>query len=84
MSTLNPPPDRLTAVFRDVFDDASLVLRDDLQASDVDNWDSLTHIDLIVAVEKEFRIRFTTREVQSLQNVGDLRALIAKKTSDPR
>ena len=60
---MNDVHTRLTAIFRDVFEDESLVLRDDLTAEDVENWDSLTHINLIVAIEKEFRIRFTTAEV---------------------
>ena len=72
---------RLTAIFRDIFDDESLVLRDDLTAEDVENWDSLTHINLIVAIEKEFRIRFTTAEVSGLKNVGELEALIAAKVN---
>ena len=59
-----------------VFDDDSLELHADLTANDVDNWDSLTHINLIVAIEKEFRIRFTTSEVSGLKNVGELEALV--------
>ena len=69
----------LTNVFRDVFDDESLVLRPDLTASEVENWDSLSHIDLIVAVERQFKVRFTTAEVTSLKNVGELAILIQKK-----
>lgn len=72
---------RLTAVFQDVFDTDSLALRRDMTAADIDEWDSLTHINLIVAVEKEFRIRFTTPEIANLQNVGELMDLIARKTS---
>jgi len=72
---------RLTAIFRDIFDDESLVLRDDLTAEDVENWDSLTHINLIVAIEKEFRIRFTTAEVSGLKNVGELEVLVAAKVN---
>jgi len=72
---------RLTSVFRDVFDDGSLTLRPDLTADEVENWDSLTHIDMITAVEHEFAIRFTTGDVSSMKNVGDLIALIQKKTS---
>jgi len=53
MTQMNDVHTRLTAIFRDVFDDESLVLRDDLTAEDVENWDSLTHINLIVAIEKE-------------------------------
>lgn len=72
---------QLDAVFRDVFDDSSLEIRDDMTAAGVEGWDSLSHINLIVAVEKEFRIRFTTAEVRGLNNVGDFVALIAKKTA---
>ena len=69
----------LTNVFRDVFDDESLELRPELAAPDVENWDSLSHIDLIVAVERQFKVKFTTAEVTSLKNVGELAALIQKK-----
>lgn len=72
---------RLTSVFRDVFNDDTLTIRPDLTASDVENWDSLSHIDMITAVEREFAIRFTTGEVSSMKNVGDLITLIQKKTS---
>lgn len=72
---------RLTSVFRDVFNDDTLSLRPDLTADEVENWDSLTHIDMITAVEYEFKIRFTTGDVSSMKNVGDLMALIQKKTS---
>jgi acyl carrier protein len=70
---------RLTAVFRSALDDESLVLSPDLTANDVATWNSLSHIDLIVAVEKEFRIRFTTAEVSGLKNVGEMEALIGAK-----
>jgi acyl carrier protein len=70
---------RLQGIFRDIFDDDSIVLRDDMTAADVHNWDSLNHIDLIVAVEREFKIKFTTADVTSLKNVGQLLALVDKK-----
>jgi acyl carrier protein len=66
---------------RKVFDDATLAVDRTTTAQDVDGWDSLTHINLIVAVEREFKIRFTTSEVQGLKNVGDLIDLIARKTT---
>jgi acyl carrier protein len=71
----------LTAIFRDVFDNPSLVLHNDLTAADVENWDSLNHIDLIVAVERKFNIKLTTREVSSLKNVGQLADLAEKKVA---
>ncbi len=69
----------LTRVFRNVFNDESLILRPDLAAPDVENWDSLSHIELIVAVERQFRVKFTTAEITSLNNVGDLARLIQRK-----
>jgi acyl carrier protein len=71
--------ERMQTVFRDVFDDEGLVLRDDLTASEVENWDSLTHINLIVGIERKFKVKFTTAEVGSLKNAGDLAALVRKK-----
>ena len=71
--------ERIQEAFRDIFDDNSIVLRDDMTAADVENWDSLNHIDMIVAIESEFKIRFTTAEVTSLKNVGELMALVDKK-----
>ncbi len=72
---------RITETFRNVFDDSALVLSDDMTAEDVDQWDSLSHINLIVALEREFRIKFTTGEVSKLKNVGELTSLIQRKTS---
>jgi len=71
--------ERMQAVFRDVFDDEGLVLRPEMTAEDVETWDSLTHINLIVAIEREFKVKFTTAEVASLKNVQDLAALVEKK-----
>lgn len=71
--------EELTGVFRGIFDDESLVLRDDLTAKDVDGWDSLSNIDLVVAVEKQFKIKLTTRDVVALKNVGELVRLVGQK-----
>lgn len=70
---------RLTAVFRDVFDDPSLGISDSTTADDIDDWDSVNHITLIAAVETEFRISLSTREVKNLGNVGDFMKLIESK-----
>lgn len=72
---------RLTAVFRNVFGNETLSLSSATTAQDVDGWDSLMHINLIVAIEREFKIRFTTREITALRNVGDLIDLITRKPS---
>jgi acyl carrier protein len=69
----------LTAVFHDVFQDPSMILRDDLTAADVDSWDSLTHIHLIIAVERAFRVKFSLADISGLKNVGQLIALIDLK-----
>jgi len=70
--------ERLTKIFLDVFD-AEVILGDQTTAADVDGWDSLSHIRLILAVEKEFGVRFAASEVGMLKNVGELVALITAK-----
>ena len=70
---------QLTGVFRQVFDDDTLELHEAMTAKDVPDWDSLNHINLIVAVERSFRVKFTTREISALAKVGDLVALIGAK-----
>jgi acyl carrier protein len=71
--------DKLTSVFRKTLFQPTLELQEGLTAADVDGWDSLSHINLIVAIEKEFRIKITTREVRSMKNVGDLIRVIEGK-----
>jgi acyl carrier protein len=70
-------------VFREVFDDPALLLNDRMTAEDVDGWDSLAHIDLIVAIEKRLGVRFATVEISRLKddgaNVGNLLELVARK-----
>jgi acyl carrier protein len=70
---------KLNAVFRDVFDDESITVTDSTTARDIDGWDSLNHVNLIVAVEKAFAIKLTTREATTLGDVGELVRLIEKK-----
>ena len=67
---------RLTQIFEDVFDDDSIQVSAALTARDVDGWDSLTHIRLILTIEKAFKIKFSTSEIGKLENVGDLVSLI--------
>ena len=69
----------LAKVFENVFDDESISLTPELSAKDVDGWDSLTHIRLILSVEKAFKIKFTTSEIGKLENVGGLVALIKER-----
>lgn len=72
---------KLTAIFRDIFEDDHLTIQDDTTADDVEGWDSLTHVNLLVAVEKGFGIRMSTREVKGMRNVGDFLNLISQKTA---
>lgn len=66
-------------IFRDILDDEEIVLEDSTTADDVEGWDSLTHIQLIVAIEKQFKIKFTSKEILSWRNVGDMLDSIAAK-----
>ena len=70
---------RLQEVFRDVFDDSRIVIGPNTTAADIDDWDSLEHINLIAAVEKEFSMRFTMREVSSMRNVGEMMQIISQR-----
>lgn len=70
---------RLTAVFRDVFDDDGIELSDRTTADDIEAWDSLEHITLISAVEKEFKMRFTMKEVSGMKNVGEMISIVAER-----
>ena len=66
-------------IFRDILDEESLNLTRETTANDVDGWDSLTHIQLIVAIEKHFNVKFSSKEILSWKNVGELLdSLIAK------
>ncbi|MBR1508695.1 MAG: acyl carrier protein [Eubacterium sp.] len=64
--------ERLNEVFRDVFDDEDITVNDATTADDIEDWDSLEHINLVVAVEKEFGIKFNMGEVNSFKNVGEM------------
>jgi len=71
---------RLAEIFQDLFDEDSIQLTPKLSAKDVDGWDSLTHIRLILTVEKAFKVKFSTSEIGKLENVGDLVSLIKART----
>ncbi len=70
---------RLTEVFRNVFDDDEIVLTADTSAKDIEDWDSLEHINLIAAVEKEFKMRFTVKEVSGMKNVGEMAQIVCER-----
>jgi acyl carrier protein len=71
--------ERLQAVMRDVFDRPDIVVRREMTAADVEEWDSLTHVNLVVAAEKEFGLHFTLAEIRPLKNVGEMLDLIRRK-----
>ena len=70
---------QLTGIFHDVFDDATLALAPEMTAADVAEWDSFNHINLIVAIESKFGIKFQSAELESMQTVGHLAEMIDKK-----
>jgi len=73
--------DTLTEVFRQVFDDPEIELTPQTTADDIEGWDSLSHVNLIMAVETRFDIRFKPKEVLSFKNVGDLTRCVDSKLS---
>ncbi|MCQ2523337.1 MAG: acyl carrier protein [Lachnospiraceae bacterium] len=64
--------EKLNEIFRYVFDDEEIVVSDSTTAADIEDWDSLEHINLVVAVEKKFSIKFNIGEVNNFQNVGEM------------
>jgi acyl carrier protein len=72
---------RLTPIFRDVFSDDALVVSEGMSAADVPTWDSLSNINMIIAVEKAFGVKFSIKDVRNLKNVGELLELIKRKAA---
>ena len=70
---------RLNEVFQDVFDDDSITVTERTTAADIEDWDSLSHITLVSAVEDEFRMKFSMKEVVEMKNVGEMVAIIAAR-----
>ncbi|MEG1875991.1 MAG: acyl carrier protein [Lachnospiraceae bacterium] len=71
--------ERLNGVFRDVFDDDSITVTETTTADDIEDWDSLEHINLISAVEQEFSVKFTMGQVVTMKNVGEMAAIIMEQ-----
>ena len=69
----------MTAIFHDVFDNDDIVVTPELTAADVPEWDSLTHVRLILAVQKAFKVKFSAAQIAGLKNVGDLMNLVRSK-----
>lgn len=70
---------QVNIIFKEVLDNQELVINLETSANEVDDWDSLTHIQLIVAIEKYFKIRFKANEIQSFKNVGEMCSFIKLK-----
>lgn len=70
---------RLQDIFRQVFDSETLEIRDETDAGDIEGWDSLAQINLVVGAEDQFAVRFQTAEIRALKNVGEFKRLIAEK-----
>ena len=68
---------KLNSIFRDIFDDDTIVLSEGTTAADIEDWDSLTHISLIAAIEDDFGIRFDMKDVLKMKNVGEMADRIA-------
>ena len=71
--------EKLTEVFRDVFDNEDITITDATTADDIEEWDSLEHISLIAAVEKAFKMRFTMKEVSGMKNVGEMINILCER-----
>jgi acyl carrier protein len=72
---------RLTQVFHEVFDDDTIVIKDETTADDIDEWDSLSHISLVLATEKEFGVRLKAAEVGNLADVGAMIRLLVERAT---
>jgi acyl carrier protein len=71
--------DKLTVIFRSVFNDQSINLTNEVTANDVENWDSLTHMLLITEIENTLSIKFRLKELNKMRNVGDMIEIISTK-----
>ncbi len=72
--------EKLTEIFRDVFDDDSLILREDMTPEDIEDWDSLEQVNLVVAIEKKFRVRFNMEEANKFENISKIIDTVLKKS----
>jgi acyl carrier protein len=73
--------ERLNRVFREVLEDDSIVLAPNTTAADIDGWDSLSHVQLVLAAEREFNVRLRASEIGGLENVGAFVELLERKSA---
>lgn len=73
---------RLAEIFRDVFEDKELDIEEKNTASDIEEWDSLNHINLVVAIESEFKIKMKMKDILDLKNIGDMVNVIMKEIGE--
>ncbi len=71
--------EKITEIFREEFDDDSLVITDESNASDIEDWDSLAQVELVMTMEHEFNMKFNLMEIKELKNVGEMADLILSK-----
>jgi len=73
--------EKLNTIFCEVFDDSDIRIQPEMTANDIDGWDSLSHVNLIVTIESRFNIRFTQKEILTFRNIGDLLRCITGKVA---
>jgi acyl carrier protein len=73
--------EKLTTTFHDIFDDKDIQIGPETSASDIENWDSFNHINLVLAIQSSFGIKFSSSELESMENVGEIVTLIQRKLS---
>ena len=71
--------EKLTDIFRTLFNNPGLILREGLVAPDVPGWDSFNHVNLMITIEQEFGVKFTNEEVAKMQNIDDLKKVLEGK-----
>ncbi len=74
--------ERLNIIFQEVFDEDDLEIHDQMTAEDIEEWDSLMHITLVVAIEKEFEVRLNAAEVGKLENIGEMIKILIERIED--
>ncbi len=74
--------EKLQTIFREIFEDETIILKAEMTAEDIEDWDSLTHIQLIEAIENSFKIKFTLQEVIELETVGEFIELVEEKIGE--